>query len=449
MWDLRAWNARASKAYCRRVRTLATIEATPEPAAPGVEPITVPVQVHNTSDIVQAYAVEPLGTLARYATAEPPVLRLYPGTSGEVQVTLVIPRSGEVPAGQYPFGVKVTPTETPSESVTQETTIEVLPFLDTTAELIPRTSRGRNGAIHDMAVDNRGNVPVRFVVSGADAGQALKFDVKPQSFEIGPGEARFAEVGVKPVQRFWRGPDRTHQFQVTVSPEDGAEVVLDGTHLQSARIPKWFWKLLLWLLLLLLLLLALWLLLLRPAIESAAENAVDEEVAAAQDAADEALEKADQADEAATAAQGAAGSAAESAEKAAEAAGTDAPKGKFVTVTTSERLETRLSEGATGADSFGLAEDETMTITDVVFENTQGDFGTAELRIDGSIALRVALENFRSLDYHFVTPLTVDSGGTVALRVTCRNPGRPLGVSPAPTSCLTSALISGKETRPS
>jgi hypothetical protein len=431
------------------VRTLATIEAPPDPVAPGAEPILVPVQVHNTSDIVQAYGLEPLGALARYATIEPPVLRLYPGTSGQAQVTLVVPRSGEVPAGQYPFGVKVTPTEAPNESVTQETTIEILPYLDTTAELIPRTSRGRNGAIHDLAVDNRGNVPVRFAAAGVDDSQALAFEVKPQSFEIGPGEARFTEVHVKPVQRFWRGPDRTHQFSVTVTPEDGAEVVLAGTHLQEARIPKWFWRLLLWLLMLLLLLLALWLLLVRPALETAAQTAakeaVDEPVAAAQGAADQAGQEAEQADGAAVIAEDSANKAEQAVKDIEELIGTTLPPAR---VNTSERLDVTTSEGATATDSFGLPGDTSMTLTDLVFENTQGDFGTAELLVDGTVRLRLALENFRSLDYHFVTPLTVQPGGTVALRVACRTPGRPLGLTPRPTTCQTSALLGGKQSTP-
>lgn len=425
------------------VRTLATLEAPPGAAAPGAEPVVVPISVHNTSDIVQAYDLEPLGLLASYATIDPPVLNLYPGTAGEALVSLVIPRSGEVPAGDYPFGVKVTPTESPEDSVTQETTVQVLPFLDTTAELVPRTSRGRNGAIHDLAVDNRGNIPVRFLVAGADDAQALKFDANPQSLEVGPGEARFAEVKVKPVQKFWRGPARTLPFLVTVTPEEGAAVVLDGTHLQEPRIPKWFWKALLALLALLLLLLLLWFLLLRPAIESVAEDAVADDVVAAEEAADDAGAAADDAGEAAVGAAGQAESAQESAEEAATLVGKPGP-----TVASSERLEASVSKGATGSDSFALGDEERMDITDVVFENPQGDSGTIELIVGGSVELRLALENFRSIDYHFVTPIAVAGGESVAIKVTCNKVGKPPATDPAPSKCLDSAFVGGTTTPP-
>jgi hypothetical protein len=423
------------------VSTVASLEAIPGAVTPGAEPVTIPVQVHNTSDIVQAYDLEPLGQLAPYIQIEPPILRLYPGTAGTANATVVIPRSADVHAGEYPFGIKVTPTEAPNEAVTQEGMLTVLVFRDTTAELIPRTTRGRRGAIHDLAVDNRGNSPMRFVVSAEDAAQALRFEPRPQDFEVGPGEARFAAVSVKPVQTFWRGPARTHQFLVTVTPEDGAPTVLDGTHVQEARIPKWFWKALLALLALLLLLLALWYLLLRPTIESAAEDAVQEEVVAA-------MEAADTADQAAGAAQQAAGSAEQSAAKAAEVAGEAAPTPSVVTVASSRRLEASVPKGQTRSYFFDLPAKATMAVTDVVFENPQGDSGTISVAVDGQTKLRLALENFRSIDYHFVTPIEVPRGAAVTMTVSCTEPGQPAGASSPAATCADAVFVGGDITRP-
>jgi hypothetical protein len=430
------------------VSTLASLDAVPGAVTPGAEPVAIPVQVHNTSDIVQAYDLEPLGQLAAYIQIEPPILRLYPGTAGTASAVVVIPRSADVHAGEYPFGIKVTPTEAPNEAVTQEGMLTVLVFRDTTAELIPRTTRGRRGAIHDLAVDNRGNSPMRFVVSAEDAAQALRFEPRPQDFEVGPGEARFAAVSVKPVQTFWRGPARTHQFLVTVTPEDGAPTVLDGTHVQEARIPKWFWKALLALLALLLLLLALWYLLLRPTIESAAEDAVQEGVVAAMEAADTADQAADTADQAAGAAQQAAGSAEQSAAKAAEVVGEAAPTPSVVTVASSRRLEATVPRGQSRSYFFDLPAKATMAITDVVFENPQGDSGTISVAVDGQTKLRLALENFRSIDYHFVTPIEVPRGAAVTMTVSCTEPGQPAGASSPAANCADAVFVGGDITRP-
>ena len=41
---------------------------------------TVRLRVRNTSDVVDEYRFSLVGELAPYATVEPPLLRLYPGT---------------------------------------------------------------------------------------------------------------------------------------------------------------------------------------------------------------------------------------------------------------------------------------------------------------------------------------------------------------------------------
>jgi hypothetical protein len=407
--------------------------------------------VRNTSDIVQAYEIEVLGVPAGFATVEPPTLNLYPGTAGTATVSLLAPRSSEVRAGDYPMGVKVTPTESPGDAVVPETTIQVLPFLETTAELIPRTSKGRRGASHDLAVDNRGNVPIRCFIAAGDDNQALLFEEEPSSLDVGPGEARFATIKVKPEQRKWRGTPRTHPFQVTVTPHDGAPVLLDGTHLQEPIIPRWFWKALLALLALLLLLLALWFWLLRPAIESVAQDAAIDEVAplvdAAQDAADSSEQSADQAGSSAAQADESTRGAEASEERVREILEDEgiippppAP------VADSRRLSVTTSSSA--SDTFALGQGETLAMTDVVFENPQGDIGTVELQVEAATVLRLALENFRAIDFHFVTPLVVEGDETVTLLVTCRTPGTPPDLDPPPDTCSVSSLVTGELRRP-
>lgn len=433
------------------MRTVASIDEVPGPLLPGGDPVSVPVTVRNVGDIVQAYDIEVLGIPQRFATVDPPSLSLYPGTSGTAVISLLAPRSSEIRAGDFPMGVRVTPTGSADEPVTQETSVRVLPFLDTTAELIPRTTRGRRGAVHDLAVDNRGNVPIKCIISGEDANGTLRFEERPQIIEIGPGEARFAAIAVRPVQGFWRGPARTHPFLVDITPEDSAPVTLDGTHLQEPRLPPWLFKALAALLALLLLLLALWLLLLRPAINAMAKDAVAEDVAAAQGAAEQAAQAAQAADQSKQGAQDAEGGAKDSEadvkdtkDKVNKVLG-DNPLG----VPTSRRLLVRVAEGSTATETFTVADNRTLGITDVVFENPQGDSGTLELTLDGQTRLTLALENFRAMDYHFVTPIEVEGGQRVGLRVTCRAAGEPPGVDPAPTRCAISAYVGGESTRQS
>ena len=166
-----------------------------------------------------------------------------------------------------------------------------------------------------------------------------------------------------------------------------------------------------------------------------------EDVAAAQDAAEEAAGAAVDAGQAANGAEQAATSAGKSADEASTLVGGD-EVGRVAPQST--RLSVRVADGSTGTDTFTVPEDGTYGVTDVVFENPQGDSGTLDLLVDGDEILTLALENFRSLDYHFVTPIRARSGQDIALRVTCRAVGEPPGVDPAPNRCLISSYVGGE-----
>ena len=185
--------------------------------------------------------------------------------------------------------------------------VEVLPYLETTAEFVPRTSHGRLGGKHQVAIDNRGNIPVTVLLVPALDSDALTVPARPQSLTVEPGMASFADVRVKSTDRLWRGKPRTLPFALIVAPQDSSEVRLEAGHVQDPIFPPWFLKLLLVLLALLLPLLALWFLVLRPTIEAAAQEAVAEpaksaeaQAAAAKQAASEAEQSKKQAETAAT-----------------------------------------------------------------------------------------------------------------------------------------------------
>jgi hypothetical protein len=185
--------------------TTASLDSTEVRLDPGDE-MVVPLQIHNTGDIVEGYRIEVVGAPSSWALVDPPTVSLYPGDSTTATVTFRPPRSHAVPAGEQRFGVVVTPTEHPDEAVVPEGVVEVLPFLDTVAELIPHTSQGRRHGRHQVAVDNRGNVPVTTLLEGVDDGNHLEIRTKPPALTIIPGEALFAEV--RGAARRSRSPSR-------------------------------------------------------------------------------------------------------------------------------------------------------------------------------------------------------------------------------------------------
>ncbi|WP_082574075.1 MULTISPECIES: COG1470 family protein [unclassified Nocardioides] len=417
--------------------TTASLESPTVQLDPGSEAV-IPLQIKNNGTVVEGYDITVVGGPASWATVEPAQVSLYPGTATTATVTFRPPRSATTAVGSQRFGVVITPRDNPNNAVVPEGVVEILPFLDTTAELVPRTSQGRRGK-HQVAIDNRGNVPVNVLVTAGSEGNRALLSVDPVGLVIPPGEARFTKVRAKGRRAIWRGQPVTHNFVVEVTPENSTPVDLDGSYVQTPVIPKWLIWALIGLILLAAALAALWFTLLKPTIESQAKEAAEEAAADAEKAAGEAKKNAEAANGAATNAQ-------KSADKADQVAGVK-PAPKVILTDVSRRLHVDpLGGGGTDAQNYDIVDEGVYRLTDVVLSNPQGDFGRAVLLVDGEVQMDVALENFRDLDFHFVSPIVASE--RIRLLVTCRTPGTPPDAPPA-TRCDTSALLGGTLSVPS
>jgi hypothetical protein len=107
----------------------------------------------------------------------------------------------------------------------------------------------------------------------------------------------------------------------------------------------------------------------------------------------------------------------------------------------STRLHTDPLDNNAGEVTYDVPEDGVYRMTDVVLSNPQGDLGRATLLVDGEVQMEVALENFRDLDFHFVSPIVATED--IRLVVRCRTPGTPPDSPPA-TRCDISALVGGE-----
>ena len=242
--------------------------------APGAQ-ASAEIRVRNNGTVVDQFTVQVLGDASAWSVAEPPVVSLFPGAEQTLRITFRPPRSPDVPAGPMAFGVRVASQEDPAGSVVEEGVLQIGAFSDTSAELAPRTSRGRTGANHDLAVDNRGNVPLNATITGLDPDRTVAFDIKPPSVVADPGTATFAKVGVKPRKRFWRGQPKTRSFQLQLDSPGQPPVLVSGSMLQESMLPSWFLKALLLLLGALIALVLIWFLFLRPVIQSTAQERTD------------------------------------------------------------------------------------------------------------------------------------------------------------------------------
>ena len=378
---------------------------------PGGEAVCQ-VKVRNTGKVVDEFSLRVLGDAAGWARVEPSTLSLFPGVEGQADVRFAPPRSYDTTAGTVPFGVRVASREDPDGSVVEEGVVEVGRFADVVAELVPRTSRGRRSARHDLAVDNRGNTRINASLSARDPDNLLRFEMDPPALVAEPNTAVFTRIKVKPNRRFLRGPAKTHLFQVVVEPEGAAPLTADGTMLQEALTPRWLPMALLGLLGLVL----LWFVLLQPTVKSAAREAVAAPLAK-QGAKIADLEK--------------------------KTTGTTAPVEGTTTTTTASGLaalgnpfDQRLAldakaDNGNDTEAFPIDEGRVFSLTDIVLQNPAGDAGALEVRRDDQVILRVNLSNFRDLDYHFVSSVVFQGGQDLVLFVQCGNPAGGPACTPA------------------
>lgn len=382
---------------------IATLESKAVSVQPGAE-ASVRIKVQNSGQVVDEFAINVLGDPGAWAAATPAVLRLFPGQEDIATITFRPPKSAQTASGQLPFAVRVQSQQDPQGSYVEEGVIAVGAFAETTAELIPRNSRGSRSGIHEVAVDNRGNAAMQATLTAADQDKLLDFKFNPAVLAVPAGAAAFAKLRVRPRQTFWRGQPKSRAFQVRIQPDGQQPVSLDGTLVQGPLLASWMVPVALGAIALLIAAALLWNFALKPGFQSLARDAVisPSPVAAVSGGGGNGGGGGHSPSPTATAPTGSSSGGIDFAQRLAPAAG----------------------------GSYKSPANTTLYITDLVFNNPASENGPVSLTRDGAVLLQENLSNFRDLDYHFVTPIQVNPNQTVALSGSC-------------SSC--SVLVSGYE----
>ncbi|HEV7203745.1 MAG TPA: hypothetical protein VGN18_04000 [Jatrophihabitans sp.] len=404
---------------------------------------TTTMLVRNTGQVVDQFTIDIVGDCAPWTEVTPAIVNLMPGSDVEVTVTFAPARDPHIPAGVVPFGLRVASREDPQGSSVTEGTVDVGAFDDVQVELVPRQSRGRRRARHQVAIDNLGNQPTTVEVTAHDEEEALDFAFDHRVATLEPGSAAFIRLIARPEKRFLKGADRQHPFIVTVAPSTSNPVATRGTMTQRQLLPAWLLPAIAILAAAALALFILYETLLKPAIKSTADDAAKQAVKSAASSQAAAVSSAQKQAAAANAAAQKAQAAASSAAKNGGGAG-----GKQASVPPSGSTLSNGAPVATGSPTaFSVQTDvapstgnftkftvtpgptipanKTLVITAVVLQNPNGNEGTLQIqRGNSSFLLQEGLANFRDLDYHFDDePLIFTSSAPLQVAVNCQKAG--------------------------
>lgn len=410
--------------------------------APGAE-VEATIRVRNTGAVVDEFTLDAVGTAHPWAEFEPPSLSLFPGAEGTATVTFRPPRESTTPAGRTPFAIRVESREDPAGSVAEEGVLVVEAYADVFVELIPRTGRGRRRARFNVAIDNRGNTALAAALSAVDPDDQMVFAMRPAAVDAPAGTAAFSVLDARPRKTFLRGPAVTRPFVVKVTPEaDGSEPATgDATLVHEAIIPKWLPRALAGLAMAVAVLAVLWLALLKPEVKSTATVAAQEAVAAP--LAEASKQIADLAMATGNSVPPPIDPAATTSTTATTA--TTTPPTTVPPVKPGEPTDGRLApSGSSQTASYTVPSGKVLSVTDLVLENPAGDSGTLQVQRGTTTLLLLRLDNFRDLDYHFVTPVTFSAGQVLTIRVTCANgPVNTGGAAAAPAPCTPALYFNG------
>ena len=416
------------------------------PVNPGGE-AEVELAVTNRGGVVDSFTFEVLGDPAAWAVVEPAALSLFPGQSESVTLRFRPPAGPELTPGPRPFAVRIASNEDPEHPRVEEGALAIAGVPILTADLSPRTgrARGRRAGKYQVAVDNRGNAAALVDLTGFDGQDLVDVTVDPPRIEVGAGAAAFVTARARARTRFWRGPSVLHRFTVAARPAGpdspaNTPEPLDASLLQEAAIPAWVPKAASLLVLALIALAVLWFAVLRPVVKDAATNA-----------ANQALTAAGITPGAGTPGGGGGGarpSNAAGGANSSQSAGAGSGSGGSASSSPSAVPTTPAAPTLAAPVAFALqlntgnkfltaGTHQAYSVTDLVLQNPNGDAGALTISRGGTTLISTRMENFRDYDLHFVTAITVSSGQSLSISVTCDKPGG------GATSCSPAVLVSG------
>ncbi|GEL95058.1 carboxypeptidase regulatory-like domain-containing protein [Cellulomonas composti] len=184
--------------------------------APGGTGV-VPLEVVNTSEVIESLSVRALGVPEANVRTEPPALALFPDASGALTLTLALPDS--FPAGTYPMTLVVSGQAPGGREAFHDVELVVPPRPHVRLDATPSVVRTRGRADFAIEVRNDGNVPLDIALRATDTDRTVRTTLVPATLSLAPGSTVAATLLVKGPRQLL-GSDRDRPVTVTALHEE-------------------------------------------------------------------------------------------------------------------------------------------------------------------------------------------------------------------------------------
>ncbi|HET7771340.1 MAG TPA: hypothetical protein VFN74_21395 [Chloroflexota bacterium] len=227
---------------------------------PG-QPETLTLELSNLGREIDQLSVVVEGIEASWYTPHAPGVRLFPGETGTVEITIrpPVPEESEAigaargraariaRAGEYAVTLRVRSYVDKDAVELQAVSVRVLPLAGLLhggleGTLIPQRVTVKGGTRLRYELVNRGNVDQLVDLAVVDDREGLRCRLSEDRLAVAPGETRAVTVFLAPRRwRVWARPER-FPFRVWVSPsgDETAEPLLGTVGELIYRPPLWF-----------------------------------------------------------------------------------------------------------------------------------------------------------------------------------------------------------------
>jgi hypothetical protein len=383
--------------------------------APGTTAV-LQLTVVNLSDTTDTFVLNPVGMPAGWSTLRPANLTLFGGTQQIVDVEVSPPMLPSTTSGPTALSVRIVPQHDPDNLTTAETTLIIGESFDRRLNVLQPALRGRRTATYDMMLENRGNTQASCRLHLVDPSGRIEGEFDPPAAGVEPGASTLVRLKVHTTGMQWERHPRTVPFRIDADQPGSPTATSPATFVQTPVIPENLIGRLIAAGAALGVLALAWFALVKPAIDDAAQAAVDKAVPTQSTTLDS------------------------SPDIGSESTVVSTPvddKGAIVNIP----LPVSVPQGQSGANQYTVPAGKILRVTDIIVQNPQVDQGTLVLSKDGNALFSYSFAPMFGVDVDqpLVTPLELAANQQLTVTVTCD------GVSDlTATACNANVFVSGR-----
>ncbi len=389
---------------------------------PG-ESTSLSLAVENVGDHTESYTIIAAGLTSAWTNVTRPNVTLFGGSRDVVEVVVKPPAIHSTSAGPTSLAVRVVPQGSPDDAMVAETIVTVASFDDRRIVVLQPLQRGRRRALYEFMVENHGNSLANCRLHLIDASERVDGSFNPPAVGVAPGATNLVRLKLTAQRRFFRRAERQLDFDIEATEPDHTPVLGRATLIQPPTIPARTIGRLVAGGLAVAAIVAAWFGVVRPELRDAAERAVDHRLG-------QIVTPGSQPDN--------------SVAPTTLVAVPQEPAGNL-TADEGQPVAYRIAVDAgitqERSESISVPPDSRFLMTDLLVQNPNGDFGSAQLLRNGDLLYTFDLGNMNSANEFQprITPLPFDPTDNIVLSVKCEAAGQTAG-----TGCEIAILIGGR-----